>query len=94
MTFESYDSGAGAGAGARSIGVDVSASPTSRCAAASGRAALEALDLPGTKDEFRQNYLLVTGALTRGPRGFRLDGVAASDWRRAGPEPATGGQGR
>ncbi len=58
---------------------------------ASGRAALEALDLPGTKDEFRQNYLLVTGQLTRGSRGFRLEGVGASDWRRAGPEPATGG---
>ncbi|MGB0332394.1 MAG: thermonuclease family protein, partial [Planctomycetota bacterium] len=61
---------------------------------ASGRAALEALDLPGTKDEFRQNYLLVTGQLTRGPRGFRLEGVGASGWRRAGPEPVTAGQGR
>ena len=61
---------------------------------ASGRAALEALDLPGTKNEFRQNYLLVTGQLTRGPRGFRLEGVGASDWRRAGPEPATGDQNR
>lgn len=61
---------------------------------ASQRAALGALDLPGTKDEFRQNYLLVTGALTRGPRGFRLEGVEPADWRRAGPEPASGGQQR
>jgi len=55
---------------------------------AQGRAAMARLDLEGSKGEFRQNYLLVTGKLVRGPRGFRLEGVGASDWRAAGPEPA------
>ncbi|MEM6675253.1 MAG: thermonuclease family protein [Planctomycetota bacterium] len=51
------------------------------------RAATEALDLPGTGADFRQNYLLVTGDLVRGKRGFDLAGVEPEDWRPAGPEP-------
>lgn len=50
-------------------------------------AAMEEVDLEGSMADFRQNYLLVTGDLVRGERGFDLRGVEPGDWRRAGPEP-------
>jgi len=50
-------------------------------------AAMEEVDLEGSMADFRQNYLLVTGDLVQGERGFDLRGVEPSDWRRAGPEP-------
>ena len=52
--------------------------------------ALEAMakvDLEGSKEDFRQNYLTVKGTLAIGERGFDLVGVEPGDWRRAGPEP-------
>lgn len=52
--------------------------------------ALEAMakvDLEGSKEDFRQNYLTVKGTLAIGERGFDLVGVEPADWRRAGPEP-------
>ena len=52
--------------------------------------ALEAMakvDLEGSKEDFRQNYLTVKGTLAIGKRGFDLVGVEPGDWRRAGPEP-------
>ncbi len=52
--------------------------------------AMAAVDLDGTLGDFRQNYLLVTGDLAQGRRGFDLVGVAPGDWRRAGPEPKAG----
>ena len=54
---------------------------------AAERAAMEDIDLEGTTLDFRQNYLLVTGRLAWGERGFDLVGVRPRDWRRAGPEP-------
>lgn len=51
------------------------------------RPAMAELDLPATGDEFRQNYLLVTGTLQKGRRGFDLVGTGPTDWRPAGPEP-------
>ena len=51
------------------------------------RPAMQAVDLEGTRHDFRQNYVLVTGRLTNGDRGFDLEGVGPDDWRRAGPEP-------
>ena len=48
---------------------------------------MRTLNLEGTMEDYRQNYLVVTGRLTQGPRGFRLEGAAASDWKLAGPEP-------
>lgn len=50
-------------------------------------AAMRAFDLEGSMEDYRQNYLLVTGRLTQGPRGFRLMDAKASDWRLAGPQP-------
>lgn len=55
--------------------------------AAKDRKAMAALDLEGSREDFRQNYLLVKGDLVQGRRGFDLVGVAPEDWRRAGPEP-------
>ena len=50
-------------------------------------AQLEAL-LRSSTEELRQNYLLVSGRLTRGPRGYRLtEAFDKSAWRLAGPEP-------
>ncbi len=49
--------------------------------------AMRTFDLEGSMQDYRQNYLLVTGRLTQGSRGFRLVDAKASDWRRAGPEP-------
>lgn len=54
---------------------------------AQDRKAMAALDLDGACEDFRQNYLLVTGDLVEGRRGFDLAGVDPGDWRRAGPEP-------
>jgi len=48
------------------------------------RAALEPLLRPST-EEFRQNYLYVTGRMERHERGFLLTGALASDWRMADP---------
>ena len=45
-------------------------------------------DLEGSLAEFRQNYLYVRGAVTRGARGFELVSSGPEQWRRAGPEPA------
>lgn len=52
------------------------------------KAAMAEVDLEGTKGDFRQNYVLVTGDLVKGRRGFDLVGVGPKDWRPAGPEPA------
>lgn len=52
------------------------------------RKAMKEADLEGSKEDFRQNYLLVTGVLARGKRGFDLTGVEPGDWRRAGLEPS------
>ena len=49
--------------------------------------AMKAADLESSTQEFRQNYLLVTGTITKGPRGYQLVDVKPKDWRRAGPEP-------
>lgn len=54
------------------------------------RAAMVTIDLEGATLDFRQNYLLVTGRLAKGERGFDLEGVSPTDWRRAGPEPEFG----
>lgn len=50
--------------------------------------AMKSVDLEGSREDFRQNYLLVTGRLEKGRRGFDLVGVRPADWRRAGPEPS------
>lgn len=44
-------------------------------------------DLEGSQEDFRQNYLLVTGDLVQGARGFDLVVAGPGAWRRAGPEP-------
>lgn len=54
------------------------------------RGAMEALDLDGSLLDFRQNYVVVTGRLEQGRRSYELNGAAATDWRLAGPEPASG----
>jgi micrococcal nuclease len=41
--------------------------------------------LRASTEEFRQNYLYVTGRLERGPRGFLLTGARDPDWRLAEP---------
>ena len=51
------------------------------------RASYASQDLAATTEEFVQNYLYVSGRLTRGARGFELVGVRPRDWRRGGPEP-------
>ncbi|MEM7308970.1 MAG: thermonuclease family protein [Planctomycetota bacterium] len=51
------------------------------------RAAYAELDLVGRTEEFRQNYLTVTGRLVRGSRGYRLQVESIGDWRVAGAEP-------
>ncbi len=47
-----------------------------------------AIDLDATTEEFRQNYVYVRGRVTRGPRGYRMEGCGAGKWRLAGPEPS------
>ena len=51
------------------------------------RKTLASLDLPGRNEEFRQNFLSVTGHLVRGPRGYRIVTADARMWSVAGPEP-------
>jgi len=51
------------------------------------RATFDAADLEGYMAEYRQNYALVRGVVTRGPRGFRVVTADPERWRRAGPEP-------
>lgn len=55
------------------------------------RAALEAhraLDLAGSAEEFRQNYLWFRTKVTADPKGyFKATSTDATRWRRAGPEP-------
>ncbi|MFT4541253.1 MAG: endonuclease YncB(thermonuclease family) [Planctomycetota bacterium] len=50
-------------------------------------AAHAALGLDQTLEEFKQNYLYVKGALTKGERGFELRTKGAQAWSKAGPEP-------
>lgn len=50
-------------------------------------AALTAFDLKGSQSDYRQNYLLISGKLVWGDRGFYLEGMTPKGWRRAGPEP-------
>jgi len=52
---------------------------------AAERAALEPL-LRASTEEFRQNYLWVTGRIERNARGFVLTGATRTDWRTAEPE--------
>lgn len=55
------------------------------------------LDLLGTREEFRQNFLYVTGVVTRGSRGFRITTEDPAAWRIAAPQypaPATPDEGR
>ena len=51
--------------------------------------AMAKVDLMGSTDVFRQNYLLVTGTLAQGGRSYELQGVTPADWKLAGPEPTT-----
>lgn len=45
------------------------------------------LDLERFNEEFRQNYLYVTGTVVRGARGFELHSKSPDQWRPAGPDP-------
>ncbi|MAF65946.1 MAG: hypothetical protein CMJ84_09865 [Planctomycetes bacterium] len=47
------------------------------------------LDLEGLGEEFRQNYVYVTGLLRRTERGFEFPSSGPEAWRLAGPEPET-----
>ena len=49
------------------------------------RPAVEDLGLGNTKKEFRQNYVYVTGTITREPRGFYLRDASADRWRISKP---------
>ncbi len=51
--------------------------------------AMAKIDLMGSTDVFRQNYLLITGTLAQGKRSYELQGVTPADWKLAGPEPTT-----
>ncbi|MCP5022244.1 MAG: hypothetical protein GY930_10755 [bacterium] len=51
--------------------------------------AMAKLDLLGSMDAFRQNYLLVTGRLAQGQRSYELQDVTPADWKLAGPQPQT-----
>lgn len=44
------------------------------------KAGIAALDLRGTTQEFRQNYLYVEGRLYRGPRGWRMVAAKPEQW--------------
>ena len=59
---------------------------------AEDRKAMEKVDLAGSKEQFRQNYMLITGKLESGPRGPQILCTGAEAWRRAGPEPVTPGR--
>jgi endonuclease YncB( thermonuclease family) len=52
---------------------------------AARRAAFAALDLAGTREEYRQNYLYVNGLLAADGRGFRMRCEAPAAVRLAGP---------
>jgi len=54
---------------------------------AGGRASFEGFDLHGLTEEYRQNFVYVTGTLTRGERGLEIVTDDVSGWRRAGAEP-------
>jgi len=45
------------------------------------------LDLAGSLNEFRQNYLYVKGELKRGKTCFEMKSTSPEQWRLAGPEP-------
>ncbi len=47
------------------------------------------LDLRGTLEEFRQNFLWVRGPVTRGSRGFRMTASDPAQWRIASPAVAS-----
>jgi endonuclease YncB( thermonuclease family) len=49
-------------------------------------ASFEAFDVNGLRDEYRQNYVYVTGVITQGERGFRIDGATVANWARAGAD--------
>lgn len=53
---------------------------------AGARAAHAALDLAGRRQEYRQNYLFVTGRLERGTRGLQMTSTGPAAWEVAGPE--------
>ncbi|MAE29659.1 MAG: thermonuclease family protein [Planctomycetota bacterium] len=54
---------------------------------ASLRQAHEVLDLEGRRDEFRQNYIYLTGTVEPGFRGAEIASRSPDQWRPAGPEP-------
>ncbi len=55
---------------------------------ASAHAVLAPVDLPGTAQEFRQNYVWFKTRVTADPKGyFKAESETADAWRRAGPEP-------
>ncbi|MCC7012112.1 MAG: thermonuclease family protein [Planctomycetes bacterium] len=51
------------------------------------RSKFDALDLKGSTEEFRQNYLWVRGKLVKGGRGFDMQCSEPERWRLAGPQP-------
>ena len=55
------------------------------------REAYAAIDLDASLEEYAQNYLFVSGTLSRGERGFDLSVAGPSAWRRAGPRAGAGG---
>lgn len=49
--------------------------------------AFEAFDLRALGEEYRQNYVYVSGTLERGPRGPQLLTPSPQSWKRAAEEP-------
>jgi endonuclease YncB( thermonuclease family) len=56
--------------------------------AAADREAFAALDVAGTLEEFRQNYVWVRGKVIDTDRGFEIRADDPAAWTLAGPEPA------
>ncbi|MCP5116815.1 MAG: hypothetical protein GY953_38810 [bacterium] len=53
--------------------------------AAAKDAFLAGFDVRLVNENFHQNFIYLRGTLTRGPRGFRVDGSDPSNWRFAEP---------